>query len=347
MKVSVALATYNGERYLEDQLLSIFRQTRIPDQIVISDDHSIDRTDSIITKCINDAGRNIPEIIYIKNDRDKGLSGNFENALEKCTGDYIFLCDQDDVWFSDKIEYMLKVAGETMGDIIYSNARLLIENRDGFTKTDICLFDGNSESFSLITKQAISNLPIGEICLIQGMCLCIKREFLKSALPISRGCIHDLWIESCGLVSGKVVRIEKCLAYYRIHRDNLIGISAYNKNGIRKIGRKIRNHTSDTFRDIINQCTFWRDFRNYTDSNVHGLLPRDITPIIKFYTEDRIRCLLSSPRRQSIGEILEFYNEHLSTNYSFSLMVRDLMLITLFPRSYVRSSLGNRLKDLI
>jgi glycosyltransferase involved in cell wall biosynthesis len=100
LSLSIALATYNGERYISEQLGSIACQTRLPDELVISDDASTDATQAIIKSF----AQNAPfPVRIVENGERLGSTGNFERAIRLCSGDIIFLCDQDDVWYSNKI----------------------------------------------------------------------------------------------------------------------------------------------------------------------------------------------------------------------------------------------------
>ena len=100
MKISIALATYNGTRYLREQLDSFVAQSRPPDELVITDDNSTDDTISIIKSFASQAPF---EIRYSVNEKNIGYTANFERAIQQCTGDLIFLSDQDDIWLPEKI----------------------------------------------------------------------------------------------------------------------------------------------------------------------------------------------------------------------------------------------------
>ena len=101
MKISIAMTTYNGSRFLEQQLKSLLRQTKKADEIIIVDDGSSDDTVAIIKKYLNVSNTRIK--LYI-NEVNLGVFKNFEKAISLCKGDIIFCCDQDDVWQFDKIE---------------------------------------------------------------------------------------------------------------------------------------------------------------------------------------------------------------------------------------------------
>src|SRR5690349_6024675 len=103
LSLSIALASYNGGRYIREQLDSIARQTRLPDELVISDDASTDSTPEII----EEFARSAPfPVHFLKNSERLGAIGNFEAAIRACKGTIIFLCDQDDVWYPEKVALM-------------------------------------------------------------------------------------------------------------------------------------------------------------------------------------------------------------------------------------------------
>ena len=105
-KVSVAMAVYNGELFLSEQLLSIMRQTHAVDEIVVCDDHSTDSTKDIVNQYV----QKYPNICWklFWNQKNIGFRKNFRQAIDACTGDIIFFCDQDDIWMENKVEVMLK-----------------------------------------------------------------------------------------------------------------------------------------------------------------------------------------------------------------------------------------------
>src|SRR5919199_6162917 len=119
-RVSVAMCTYNGERYLQEQLDSIAAQTCLPDELVVCDDRSSDRTLEIIQ--IFKSKVSFPVHLHI-NPENLGTIKNFEKAISLCTGDIIVLSDQDDVWKPHKVETILQAfAKNTKAGYVFSNA---------------------------------------------------------------------------------------------------------------------------------------------------------------------------------------------------------------------------------
>src|SRR6056297_1133059 len=126
MKVSVAMATYNGHKYIKEQLDSILSQSRLPDEIVIVDDVSTDDTYSI---CEEYASLDQVPIKLYKNDTNLGFTKNFERAISLCSGGIIFISDQDDVWKNNKIENMFRLFSEDKDvGMMYCNAKVVDEN---------------------------------------------------------------------------------------------------------------------------------------------------------------------------------------------------------------------------
>jgi len=112
MKTSIALCTYNGEQYLKEQLESYAYQTQLPDELIVCDDGSTDSTIDIIREFADSASFSVK--LYI-NEQNLGSTKNFEKAIRLCTGDIIFLSDQDDVWREDKISLMSQIFEECPG----------------------------------------------------------------------------------------------------------------------------------------------------------------------------------------------------------------------------------------
>ena len=108
-RVSVAMATFNGERYLRQQLESLAAQTRLPDELIVSDDASLDSTWGILEEF---AERSPFPVRLTRNEHTFGFAQNFSRSLSLCTGDIVFLCDQDDVWLEEKISTRLQAFSE-------------------------------------------------------------------------------------------------------------------------------------------------------------------------------------------------------------------------------------------
>lgn len=198
--ISVCMATYNGEKYLNEQVDSILMQIHENDELVISDDGSTDRTIEIL-KQYNDSR------IKIFYNKDKhGAIGNFENALKNANGDYIFLSDQDDIWLPEKV----KISMQEMqtADLIFSNAKIFNQNTGDtsqlYTSTDNCGLINN-----IIKNKFI------------GATIAFRASLLEKVLPFpAKIPMHDQWIGLLAELYGKTSYIKESLILYRRHQDN-------------------------------------------------------------------------------------------------------------------------------
>lgn len=203
MHISVALATYNGEKYISEQLNSILPQLGPEDEIIISDDGSSDRTLEIV------AGFCSAQIKVLKNP-GKGVISNVENAIKHTSGDIIFLCDQDDVWLPDKVSVTKKYLLESDVKLVVSDAIVVDENlkvlEDSFFKL--------MNSGSGFIKNFIKNT-------YHGCCMAFLKELKEVILPFPKNIpMHDSWIGLMAELYGKVLFIPEKLIYYRRHQNN-------------------------------------------------------------------------------------------------------------------------------
>jgi len=202
--ISVCIATYNGEIYIEAQLSSVLAQLGPYDEIILSDDCSTDATLEKV-KSIGDS-----RIKILTSSSNLGYSKNFEKALKASVGDIIFICDQDDVWFPNKVERTNEVL--TSCDMVISNAVVV----DSQLNTLV-----NSHFTQNGTKQGfISNFLRTRYI---GACMAFKRSVLKKALPFpdnSRYCAYDYWLTIVGELFFSVKLIEEPLILYRRHSGN-------------------------------------------------------------------------------------------------------------------------------
>ena len=202
--ISVCIATYNGEKYIHEQIASILQQIGNDDEIVVSDDGSTDKTLDVVRSF--DA-QNIH--IYI-NKGDHGYTPNFENALRNAHGDYIFLSDQDDIWMPDKVEACMKYL--KVNDFVVSDALIV----DGDNKL---LFDSFCEQRK--SKFGFLNTLIRFSCL--GCCFAFRRKVLSKALPFPKNhilCTHDNWLALVSTAFYKSAFIPLPLIRYRRYGGN-------------------------------------------------------------------------------------------------------------------------------
>ena len=212
--ISIAMATFNGEKYIYEQLKSILNQLKEKDEVIISDDGSLDNTLKII-KSFND------KRIKIYNGPKKGIIKNFENAIKNCNGKYIFLADQDDIWMENKIDTVLKLFETNNFTCIVHDAQVF----NSKTNNIICnsFFEFRKSSKGII-RNIIKNSYI-------GCCMAFDRKIINKILPIPYSIeMHDQWIGILNEKYGKVDFIKDKLIKYRRHDDNASQMNHYPLN---------------------------------------------------------------------------------------------------------------------
>ncbi|MDQ1095139.1 glycosyltransferase involved in cell wall biosynthesis [Chryseobacterium sp. SORGH_AS909] len=212
--ISVCMATYNGEKYIKEQLDSILKQLSQNDEIIISDDGSNDETLSIIDR-YNDSRIKVYHHTPKKQKFKFGyVSKNFENALIRAKGDFIFLSDQDDVWLDDKVTR--QVGALQHADLVLSDCHIVDESLNSIFPSKFKLENVNVGFWKNLYKSGYL-----------GCCMAFKRELLEYILPIPDDVPHDLWI---GLVvkhkKNKFNLLNSPEIYYRRHKHNVSATSA-------------------------------------------------------------------------------------------------------------------------
>lgn len=204
--ISVCMATFNGERFIAQQIASILMQLDLKDELVISDDGSTDSTLSIINT-FNDS-----RIKVFINQKAHGYTPNFENALEHSKGDIIFLSDQDDIWLENKVERTEKEF-QKGADFVYSDCITVDENLNHLQESRIDGFKIKKGAMRTLIKLRYL-----------GCCYAFNRRVLDASLPFPKNykaLPHDAWIVSIANFFFKVSIIKEPLMLYRRHGDNV------------------------------------------------------------------------------------------------------------------------------
>jgi glycosyltransferase involved in cell wall biosynthesis len=224
MKISVALATYNGEKYIIEQLESIMNQTVPVDEVIIADDCSIDNTVRFVTKFIED--HNLINWTVFVNDNNLGFSRNFFKATNRTTGDVVLLADQDDVWLTNKVENLLHFFKVDESVQVVASGMMFIDSK-GNTK------EKWSEMALLRKIQSQKVLPytifIGS-SVIPGCTYAfrstVRDDLVHANLPnLNRSLGHDWLIAITGATLGKFVKTNDVLIKRRIHESNASKVS--------------------------------------------------------------------------------------------------------------------------
>lgn len=223
MKFSVAMCTYNGAAYVQEQLDSLTRQTRVPDELVVYDDASADDTAKIIERFARDAP--FPVKLHI-NKNNVGSTKNFEQAISSCTGEVIALADQDDVWLPPKLarlEEALKAKPDV--GLVFSDAELVDENLNPLGRTVWGFTFGKDDRQAVRRGQAVEVI-IGRNNFVTGATMAFRSRFKELALPIptETKLIHDGWLALIIASVAKIEFISEPLIQYRQHSKQQIGV---------------------------------------------------------------------------------------------------------------------------
>lgn len=207
MKISIAMATYNGAKYLQEQLDSFAAQTLLPDELIVCDDGSTDRTLEIIEEFSRTVAFSVR--VY-RNETRLGYAANFGRAMSLCSGDVVFLSDQDDYWFRNKIEFVCAVFHANPNTWVVIN--------------DAEITDESLELTGLSTLGQMHTAGLNADHHINGCCSAYRQRILPILLPIPAAThSHDQWLHLLGSSFACREVTTQCLQYYRRHGNNTTG----------------------------------------------------------------------------------------------------------------------------
>jgi glycosyltransferase involved in cell wall biosynthesis len=235
MKTSIALCTYNGEKFLNAQLESFLNQTKSPDELIICDDFSTDSTVEIIKEFQKKS--TFPVRLEI-NQNQLGVVKNFAKAISLCTGEIIFLSDQDDVWLAEKIEVITRQFEQNTNlGLIFTEAELI----DEIGKTL------NRNLFAETFRKTDKSKPLFDLCLnknvVTGATMAFRAKYRDEFLPIPDNIpnlIHDRWIALVISATAECDFLERPLINYRQHGQQQLGLFGKTyKNSIARLKEEI------------------------------------------------------------------------------------------------------------
>lgn len=224
--LSVALASFNGERYIAKQLESIARQHRLPDELVISDDASTDSTIDIVLKF----ARHAPfPVRLLQNTERLGSTRNFQAAIGACNGSIIFLCDQDDTWYPNKIEFIEAGFIENPdAGAIFTNADVVDENLN-----PCGLYLWEAFKFNSKEQAQVNGCDALEVLfkhpVVTGATMAFRSIYRDLILPLP-DTWHDAWIALLIGATSCLVALPTPLMAYRQHNSNQLGIPRRGRN---------------------------------------------------------------------------------------------------------------------
>jgi glycosyltransferase involved in cell wall biosynthesis len=262
--ISIALASYNGSKFLRQQLESFSKQTRPPDELVVCDDASTDDTLDILERFRAKAP--FPVRIF-QNPENMGLVRNFEKALSLCEGDLIFLSDQDDAWHSTKLEVVeLEFARRPNIDLIINDAFYANEN---------LIVSG------ITVLQRVLSVGANEYGHIAGACTAIRSRFRDFLVPFPEGgcCQHDVYIHSWANLIGNKYVIAQPLQEWRVHGRNATSDNEMQRGEFESIFKRYRTYKNvDAANDYLNEADEYYARRRIIDERAHELAQLPMAP---------------------------------------------------------------------
>jgi glycosyltransferase involved in cell wall biosynthesis len=248
MKISVAICTYNGEKYLKEQLNSILEQSLKVDEIIICDDNSTDRTFEIL----NEYKLKFGSLIQLfKNESNLKSVKNFEKAISLTTGDIIFLADQDDIWMTEKVAKSIHYFKENPTiEALFSNANFINSSNENLNGN---LWESIYFKPNLISKISLFHYLVLKRNIVTGACFCFKKSIINTALPFPEvtNFHHDYWLAILFAYTHKLGYIDENLISYRIHENQQVG-STLKQSCLKKIkNNAIDNYLANNKKNIF------------------------------------------------------------------------------------------------
>ncbi|MCC2058817.1 glycosyltransferase family 2 protein, partial [Raoultella ornithinolytica] len=265
-KIEVLLATYNGEKFVREQIYSVLNNfdkiSGYECKILVSDDKSTDKTVQII-KSLQEQE---PRILFLDGEKKGGVRSNFYYLLEHADADYVFFCDQDDLWLPDKISVFLE---RFKSEEVSYNGPILVHS-------DLCVADANLSpiNVSMFDYQKINKNPsFVELIVsnsVTGCVMACNRELIEGVKKsqIQNSIMHDWYIGLYASAFGRILFIEKSFILYRQHGGNQVGAKSFlikdifNLKGLRG---KVKNASDSVIKTKKQAELFFSDFNEKLD----------------------------------------------------------------------------------
>jgi glycosyltransferase involved in cell wall biosynthesis len=309
MSIEVALATYNGSFYLGDLLTSLIKQTKFIDRIIVRDDNSSDNT---ILMLLSYKDKGLPITILPSNNKRLGILANFSLVLQHTSANYVFLCDQDDIWFPEKVEILIKkmtyleqMYGKDTPLLVFSDMKIVNQELAILSHSGMKYQGFHPDKFNTFKKALLQNI-------VPGCSMVVNQSLLKLALPIPKEAImHDWWIVLVASAFGKIVYVNKSLFYYRQHPNNNVGAISWN---IASIMSKIANFKVETklisegFKEALMQAKKFYDIYSAVLPKRHKSELEELLNIPnKTYFSKYLSSIKLGLRKEGILRTLGFY----------------------------------------
>lgn len=292
--VDILLATYNGEKYIKEQLDSILNQTYKNIRIIINDDASTDSTPEILKEYEKKDDR-----IQVKiNKENMGYIKNFENLLTRVENDYFMLSDQDDFWMPEKVEKSLNKIIEDNADLVFTDLEAVDENLNTIVPS-VIEFRGFKKN---IEKHNDYKLVFLHNCAVTGCTIITKKDLIYKYIPIpeDKPMVHDWWMALMLGQDGKISFLDDVTIKYRQHGDNQIGI----------YGMKNEIKTASEYREKyiqlkINQFNIYVKNRNmFKNKEIPDLADR----AIKYFEDIKTKKIINFKNYKTFFDLYNMEN---------------------------------------
>ena len=321
LMISVAMASYNGEKFIKKQLISLLNQTTKIDEIIICDDCSTDNTVQII-KNIQSLYKDFNIQLFI-NKENVGYKKNFKNVLSKCKGNYIFLCDQDDVWKKNKVEKMVSIMKADKKIKVLASSYELIDSNDNIIQSSTNLYKSYVSSHSLKCI-SFEELIVGNS--FQGCSLCITPEINDKFQKCFDIYFHHDWL--INLYASEIrgmYYVNEALFQYRIHENNAIGLA-----GLSNVDYDVKSLEGrlKTAKDCLNNLEHLEKVDSEVITNVHNY---------SRYKEFYINHINYIQKGQFIKLIISNFNRYYKLIKSNKGRIMDMIIcLKVFKKSVIK-----------
>lgn len=214
---SVVICTYNGEQYLREQIESVLGQTHKVDEIVVCDDGSSDRTLDIAKQVFAESGFMRYQIMGPQ--ATKGVAANFLRGLKAATGNYVFTCDQDDVWLPDKVAVFADAIEKSNKQLYFSDGYVV---EGDLRKRGYSLWDSLGFSVNLLNKNTMLDVLLNK-CVVTGAAMVVSHELIDQIEVIPDCWLHDGWFAVVAACNDSIQPIDRKTFLYRQHGRNVVG----------------------------------------------------------------------------------------------------------------------------
>lgn len=291
-RISVSMCTYNGSKFVEEQLRSILNQTVPVDEICIGDDNSTDDTISIIERIAKETNSNIKVVV---NKPNLGCNANFDKTINRCTGDIIFFSDQDDIWLPNKVESVINYFEQNpQKEVVFTNGYFINEHSQQFTEKK--MFDAVSLKPSTIKQMETLGLTLDVLIVhnrATGATMAMRKSFVgqynirdvEARKP--GGVYFDHIIALAAASQDKLGIISEPLIKYRIHSSQSIGFGNWitkppASHDVYTVGHSLKfvDYVPDTLKERAKMVT---DRFFYKKSTLYNNLLRYFHRYIKVY----------------------------------------------------------------